>query len=206
MLDPTPPTFTAFIGARRVGAGGLAAAAAAVKQAIDSGETGEILIFEDSNARAIEIDFRGGPESVQASVARALEARERQAAPAEEPRRGPGRPKLGVVAREVTLLPRHWDWLATQRGGASVALRRLVEEAAKDRGGHEKRRLAQEAAYRFLSALAGDRPHYEEAVRALFARNAAAFAERIAQWPRDVRDYATTLAADAFGERDGQIP
>jgi uncharacterized protein len=200
MLDPTPPTFTAFMGARRVGAGELALAAAAVKQAIDSGETGEILIFEDSNARAVEIDFRGGPESVQAGVARALEARERQAVPAEEPRRGPGRPKLGVVAREVTLLPRHWDWLATQRGGASVALRRLVEEAAKDRGGHEKRRLAQEAAYRFLSALAGDRPHYEEAVRALFARNAAAFAERIAQWPRDVRDYATTLAADAFGE------
>jgi uncharacterized protein len=199
MPDLLPPTFTAFAGPRRLGVGELAVAATAAKQAIDAGETSEILIFEDSNARTIEIDFRGSPDAVQASVVRALEARRSQGAPAQEPQRGPGRPKLGVVAREVTLLPRHWDWLATQRGGASVALRRLVEEAAKDRGGQEKRRLAQEAAYRFMSALAGDRPHYEDAVRALFADDAAGFAERVAPWPADVRDYATKLAAGAFG-------
>jgi uncharacterized protein len=97
-------------------------------------------------------------------------------------------------------MPRHWAWLAGQPGGASVVLRRLVEEASKDRDGRERRRLAQEAAYRAISALAGDRIGYEEAMRALFAGNATMFAECVEQWPGDVRDYAFRLAADAFRE------
>ena len=105
-----------------------------------------------------------------------------------------------MVGREVTLLPRHWAWLAAQPGGASVVLRRLVEEASKDRDGRERRRLAQEAAYRVASALAGDRVGYEEAMRALFAGNATLFAECVEKWPRDVRDYALRLAANAFAE------
>jgi uncharacterized protein len=199
MLDAAEPTFTAFIGHRRFGGGSLAAVAASVKRALDAGETGQILIFEDADARTVEIDFRGLPIDVQTSVERASSARRWTAAPAQaEPRRGPGRPKLGVVAREVTLLPRHWAWLANQPSGASVALRRLVEEAAKDRDGRERRRHAQEAAYRFLSSLAGDRPHYEDAVRALFAGDAARFAELVADWPPDVKDYARARAAGAF--------
>ncbi len=203
MLDVAEPTFTAFAGARRIDGGPLPAVAASVKRAIDAGEAGEILIFEDSNARAIEIDFRGSSRDVQASAQRALiEQGGRAASIEEEPRRGPGRPRLGVVAREVTLLPRHWAWLAAQPGGASVALRRLVEEASKDRDGRERRRLAQEAAYRVMSALAGDRIGYEEAARALFAGNAAKFAGLIVDWPGDVRDYTLKLAADAFRGTD----
>jgi hypothetical protein len=199
MLDVAEPTFTAFVGARRIDAGSLPVVAASVKQALDAGETAEILIFEDSNARAIEIDFRGSLRDVQSSVGRALVERQGPASPIdEEPRRGLGRPRLGVVAREVTLLPRHWAWLSGQPGGASVALRRLVEEASKDRDGRERRRLAQEAAYRVMSALAGDRVGFEEAARALFAGNAPKFAEIIENWPSDVRDYTLTLAADAF--------
>jgi uncharacterized protein len=200
MNDSLQPYFTAFAGPRRIDSGELAAVAASVKRAIDAGEIAEILIFEDLNARTIEVDLRGGLEDVQVSAARALFARRGPAEPAEEAaRRGRGRPRLGVVAREVTLLPRHWLWLAAQPGGASVALRRLVEEAAKDRSGRERRRLAQEAAYRFMSSLAGDRAHYEDAVRALFAGNSAQFGELIASWPPDVRDYAQQLAAPAFG-------
>ncbi len=105
-----------------------------------------------------------------------------------------------MIGREVTLLPRHWAWLAGQPGGASVVLRRLVEEASKDRDGHERRRLAQEATYRAMSALAGNRVGYEEAMRALFGGNATLFARCVEQWPRDVRDYALRLAADAFRE------
>jgi len=199
MLDVAEPTFTAFAGARRIDGGSLPAVAASVKHAIDAGESGEILIFEDSNARAIEIDFRGSPQDVQASARRALsERRGRASSIDEESRRGPGRPRLGVVAREVTLLPRHWAWLSGQPGGASVAMRRLVEEASKDRDGRERRRLAQEAAYRVMSALAGDRVGYEEAVRALFAGNAPTFSGLIEDWPSDVRDYTLMLAADAF--------
>jgi uncharacterized protein len=200
MPDELRPTFTAFAGPRRIDHGGLPAVAASVKRAIDAGEIGEILIFDDSNAHTVEIDFRGSLDDVRYSVARAFIAMATASGVArEEPRRGPGRPRLGVVAREVTLLPRHWLWLARQPGGASVALRRLVEEAAKDRSGRERRRLAQEAAYRFLSSLAGDRAHYEEAVRALFTGSARSFAEIVAQWPKDVADYATQLAGPAFG-------
>lgn len=201
MLDVAEPSFTAFAGARRVGSGPLPAVAASVKREIDAGETGEILIFDDSSARAVEIDFRGTAQDVQTSAQRALvEGRGRATATEEEPRRASGRPRLGVVGREVTLLPRHWAWLASQPGGASVVLRRLVEEASRDRDGRERRRLAQEAAYRVMSALAGDRIGYEEAMRALFAGNAVAFAECVGQWPGDVRDYALKLAADAFRE------
>jgi uncharacterized protein len=200
MTDELPQTFTAFAGPRRIDSGALPAVAASVKGAIDSGEAGEILIFDDSNAHTVEIDFRGSLDDISDSVARAFIAMAAASgATREEPRRGPGRPRLGVVAREVTLLPRHWQWLARQPGGASVALRRLVEEAAKDRSGRERRRLAQEAAYRFMSSLAGDRAHYEEAVRALFAGSARSFAEIVAQWPKEVADYAIQLAGPAFG-------
>ncbi len=74
--------------------------------------------------------------------------------------RGRGRPKLGVVAREVTLLPRHWDWLNAQPGGASVALRKLVEQARRANGDADRARAAREAAYHFMSAMAGDLPAF----------------------------------------------
>ena len=113
---------------------------------------------------------------------------------AEDGARGRGRPKLGVVAREITLLPRHWDWLAAQPGGASATLRRLVENAKRDGGAEGRRRAAREAAYRFLSAVAGNLPGYEEALRALFAGDAARFETQMADWPKDVRAYALRLA------------
>jgi hypothetical protein len=103
-----------------------------------------------------------------------------------------------VVAREVTLLPRHWDWLAQQPGGASVALRKLVDAARRTGEDGQQRRQAQEAAYRFMSAMAGDKPHYEDAIRALFANDPARFEKLIAAWPADVRVHALVLAERAF--------
>ena len=199
MLDAAEPTFTGFAGDRRVGAGSLAEVAAALKSAIEAGETGQILIFEDSDARAIEIDLRGTRADVATSVQRALIAWRGPAPLASEAlRRGPGRPRLGVQAREVTLLPRHWEWLAGQPGGASVALRRLVEEASRDRDGRQRRRRAQEAAYRFMSSLAGDRPRYEDATRALFAGQKDAFLTLTAHWPADIAAFTFKLAQAAF--------
>jgi hypothetical protein len=119
-------------------------------------------------------------------------------APTNTAPRGRGRPKLGVIAREVTLLPRHWEWLNSQPGGASVALRRLVEAARAANGNKDCVRAAQEAAWRFMTALAGDLAGYEEATRALYASDAARFNALLAVWPADVRDYAATLAAPAF--------
>jgi uncharacterized protein len=116
--------------------------------------------------------------------------------------RKPGRPKLGVVAREVTLLPRHWDWLAGQPGGASVALRKLVEQARRSNREKDRLRLAQEAAYRFMSTMAGNEPGFEEASRALFLGNLERFAENVERWPVDVKNHAMRLAGRAF---DGLI-
>ena len=112
--------------------------------------------------------------------------------------RGPGRPKLGVVGREVTLLPRHWDWLDDQPGGASVALRKLVESAKRDNRSKDRARHSQEAAHRFMSAMAGNLPGYEEASRAFYGRNQALFYTLIQPWPGGIRDHAKRLAAAAF--------
>ena len=106
-----------------------------------------------------------------------------------------------MVAREVTLLPRHWDWLGTQPGGASVALRKLVEEARRVNADKDRLRQSQEAAYRFMSPMAGHLPGFEEATRALFAPDAARFHALIAPWPNDVREHTTTLAAQVFEPR-----
>lgn len=199
---------TAFAGARRIACGPLPDVAASARQAMREGTSEPILVFRDANGAVIDIDYRGSPDEVRARLrANATdEADERQTAgPGEgEPetarRRGPGRPRLGVVAREVTLLPRHWEWLREQPGGASVALRKLVEEARRTHADEDRRRRARDAAYGFISVMAGDYPGFEEATRALFAGDAARFETTTQRWPRDVRAYAATLAAGWFAE------
>lgn len=154
-----------------------------------------VLIFDAATSQPVEIDVRGDLADVLARLA-PLNAPEPDAAAP----RGPGRPKLGVVAREVTLLPRHWEWLARQRGGASVALRRLVEEARRNDADPDRIRQAQDSAYRFMAAMAGNRPHYEDALRALFAGDAARFEALTDDWPADIRDHARRLAAPALAQ------
>jgi len=199
--SPPAPTCTAFVGHRRIATGDLVAVALVAKGALDRGERGVILAFDDETARPVELDLRGSAGEVKARHAarrdQPFASLPHAAEPADEPR-GPGRPKLGVVAREVTLLPRHWEWLSAQPGGASVALRKLVEEARRAAGGRDRVRRAQEVAYRFMTALAGDLPGYEEATRALFAGTGERFEELLAAWPADVAAYARGLAGPAF--------
>ncbi|CAD6520634.1 hypothetical protein LMG28727_01436 [Paraburkholderia kirstenboschensis] len=215
-----PSSYTAFNGHRRIASGSPHTVALVVKQAIESGASDPVLIFDDSTGRSVDIDTRGSDEEVVARLAQppatskdaeaALSERPDQAAPAHvgadarvgEPR-GRGRPKLGVVPREVTLLPRHWEWLATQPGGASVALRKLVEEARRTRGEKDRCRRAHERAYHFMSAMAGDMPGFEEATRALFANDEPRFRELIGAWPDDVRNHTIALA---FGEDCNTFP
>ena len=187
---------TAFEGSRRIASGGLEHVARKTKEVIDRGERAPVLIFDDVTGEQIEVDFRGTTEEVLERLAESGEAAPTH--PAGKVPRGPGRPRLGVVAREVTLLPRHWDWLSGQPGGASVALRRLVEEARRGNEGRDRGRRAQEAAYRFMSALAGNFPGFEEASRAFFAGDPRRFDELVEPWPADVRDHARKLAAVSF--------
>ena len=183
MTAPAAPTCTAFAGHRRIASGTPREVVPAVKAATEAGET--VLVFDDADARPVEFDLRGDLEAVLARLTPAPEAE----------KRGPGRPKLGVTAREVTLLPRHWDWLAGQPGGASVALRKLVEGALREADGPDRARRAKDAAYRFMTAMAGDLPGYEEATRRLFAGDAEGFCAVTAEWPEDVRETAREMAA-----------
>ena len=172
---------TAFAGDSRVSAGLLRDVAITAQEL--RGEDPPVMVFDDTTGQVIELDLRGTRED----LLRRLE-------PSPPPPRGRGRPRLGVIGREVTLMPAHWDWLGAQPGGASVALRRLIEDARKDRDGRHRERRAHEVAYRVMAVLAGDRPGFEEAARALFAHDAARFATQTAAWPGDIRDYVTQLA------------
>lgn len=183
---------TAFDGTRQIASGPLAEVVSATKQAIDAGAAGPVLIFDDRSGRQVEIDFRGPAEQVLGRL-RTFEK-------AEEPARGPGRPKLGVVAREVTLLPRHWEWLATQSGGASATLRRLVEEARRQSHGRDHARVAGEAVDRFMLAMTGNLPGHEEASRAFWRKEYARFSELTAMWPADVREHVRRLVAKAWDD------
>lgn len=186
--------YTAFQGHRRVITGPLHAVALRVKQLLEDGGCDPVLIFDDNTGRSIDIDTRGTEEEVLARFAAPETATPNQSDPSASEPRGRGRPKLGVVPREVTLLPRHWEWLSAQSGGASVALRKLVEEARRNHGNKDEIRKAKERAYHFMSAMAGDMPGFEEACRALFANDQAKFSGLVSAWPADVREHATLLA------------
>jgi len=178
-------TYTAFLEGRRLATGPLHGVAVAVLRAQQAQPEGHPLVFSDASGRSADLDLRGGEEAVA--------ARYTVAAPTEAPK-GRGRPKLGVVAREVTLLPEHWDWLAAQPGGASVALRKLVHEARRNGGDRDRTRHARDRAYHAMSTLAGNLAGFEEASRALFADDRRRFVGLIAGWPDDIRDHVVKLA------------
>ena len=181
----------AFDGHRQIAAGTLADVALATKRAVDGGVDGPVLIFDDVTGRPVELDLRGTPEDVLARLP--APALDDESAP-----RGPGRPKLGVTAREITLLPRHWDWLAAQPGGASATLRRLVEEARRSHRERDAARLAGEAVDRFMSAMTGNLPGHEEASRAFWRKERERFMHVTDAWPADVREHVRRLATRAW--------
>ena len=191
---PKEPAVIAFQGDVCIASGDLAGVALAAQKAAKRHQHQPILIFDAATSEPVEIDLRDtvAPRSSRHAAAGP------SAPSASEAPRGPGRPKLGVVAHEVTLLPRHWDWLASQPGGASVALRKLVEHAMRANAGKDRIRASQNAAYRFMSAMAGNRVRFEDAARALFAGDAATFNRLVQAWPKDIRDHATRLAAAAL--------
>ncbi|SEA04132.1 DUF2239 family protein [Paraburkholderia sartisoli] len=193
----SPATCIAFEGVRRIASGALKDVAVAVKAVVDRGESAPVLIFDSVTSQPVEFDLRGPVDEVIGRLAGADVAP--PLAANEEAPRGRGRPKLGVVAREVTLLPRHWDWLNGQPGGASVALRRLVDAARAANEDHDRVRRAQEATYRFMTALAGNLAGFEDATRALFANDRARFDDLTAPWPTDVRDHVRSLSEPALG-------
>ena len=202
-------TFTAFAGERRLASGPLADVALAAKRAKQH-TSQPIVVFSDATGGAVDLDLRGSEDEVLARLPTGAGASFTQSNAQDEPRgrsRPRGRPRLGVVAREVTLLPQHWQWLNAQPGGASVALRRLVDEVrgadGDIHGNKERRRATRDAAYRFMSAISGHRINFEEASRALFANDRRRLSSAIGGWPSDIRDHVVKLA---FGEHAKLIP
>lgn len=185
-------TILAFAGERLIAKGPLADAMPSIHAAQFGGDL--MMVFDAASGKVVDLDLRGSVE----------DARRRLTGAAEAEKRGPGRPKLGVTAREVTLLPRHWDWLAAQPGGASVALRKLVEGALKEADGPDRARGSKEAAYRLMTTLAGDRPGYEEATRMLFSGDWTAFDAAVAQWPSDIRAVVTEAAEGGWRNGAGR--
>ncbi len=175
----TEKSYIAFAGTKKIASGDKTRVSLAVKSVLISDTEQTVLVFDEASGAQIDLDLRSTAQEPPA-------------------KRSPGRPKLGVVGREVTLLPRHWDWLKAQPGGASVALRKLVDQARRDNEVADRIRHSQEATFRFISAIAGNEPGFEEANRALFACDVATFRARTKAWPSDVRDFAAHLAQGAF--------
>ncbi len=192
-MGESEANYTAFIGHIRVATGSLAEVVTATKLAHDRGETERIALFDDRSGRVIDVDYRGSEQQVIARLAEhpMLPRREQEAL---KPRK-PGRPRLGVVAREVTLLPRHWEWLTGQRGGASATLRRLVEQASRASRSADLAREAQEAVHRFMWDMAAELTDFEEVSRAFFAKDYDELCERIMNWPADIADHVQSLVA-----------
>ena len=175
------PRLVLFQGPARIANGAHDDVSSAFRTAVASDPAADLRAFDIETGHSVDLDPR--------EPARTLEA------PQPPPRRG--RPRLGVTAREVTLLPRDWEWLSGQRGGASATLRRLVDEARKTDAGADLARKQAEAAYRFMVAMCGDRPGFEEASRALFAGDLAALRRRTDLWPEDIRIQVHELLGDA---------
>lgn len=191
----------AFCDGKRLAAGTAPEVALAVKAALEIDHAHQILVFDARTSHPIDFDLRGDAAAIGARLAATGEASDPSADQpdhAEPQSAKPGRPRLGVVAREITLLPRHWDWLAGQPGGASVTLRKLVEAARRQQAVADDRRAAREAAYRFMSAMLGNETDFEEATRALFANDPLRFARLTESWPADLKQHLRDLATRAF--------
>ncbi len=174
-------TVSAFLEDELIAQGPRAVVTRRIEERYPASDFSRIRVFDDATGRVTDLDYWDASADAPA-----------EAAPASPPR-GRGRPKLGVVSREVTLLPRHWDWLAAQRGGASATIRRLIEDARKRRSETLTAAEAREGVHRFLTEMAGDREGYEEALRALYRSDIAGVRAIADAWPEDIRRYLNRL-------------
>ncbi len=189
-------TFSAFAGLQKIVSGDIETMLRCTKARMETGETEPVLIFEDQTGKQLDFDFRGTADEVVARLASHPHFRPQE--PPRPARSGPGRPGLGVICREVSLLPRHWDWLSQQAGGSSATLRRLVDNERKRTAGADRERQAWDAAGKFMWAMAGNLPGFEEASRALYAKDVPQFENMIRDWPKDLRDHLLCLVQEAL--------
>lgn len=185
-------TYTAFISHKQLAHGDLLKVALKVKRKLKEEPHASVLIFSDLTGKQMDVDLRGTDKEMEERLQKFI---------AEEPdnsNQGRGRPKLGVVAREVSLLPRHWEWLSTQSGGASATIRRLIDDARKRTTGRDTIKQSMERTHAFMTAIGGDLPGYEEALRGLYAKDRQKFHKHLEAWPAPVKEHAIKLSAATF--------
>jgi len=190
-----------FDGDRLIASGTLVEVVRSAKDAVDRHGRSPVLIFDNATSEVIDVDYRGTADDVVARLEQESKSTGQvahQATSISPVRRGPGRPRLGVVSKEVTLLPQHWTWLKSQPGGASATLRRLVHDARKQTRTRDTARRSQGATLQFMTIMAGNRPGFEEAARSLYAGDRKRFASITSSWPADVRQHVLELAEPAF--------
>lgn len=160
----------------------------AVRRARAVRPLGKLIAFFDDNGEDFEVEYV--PPGTADAIPEPLVE--------ENLVRKAGRPRLGVVAREVTLLPRHWEWLETQPSGPSAALRRLVESARRDSAPADRTRRSVEATYRFLYTMVGNTAFFPELCRALFRRDWERFDAQLGSWVAwELGEYARMLSRPA---------
>lgn len=193
-MKPTRETeCTAFFGTQKIARGNIVDVIPAVKAFFEKSGENPVLLFDNTTSAPIEIDFRGSTEEILSNISSVSEDSEKKPL-------NPGRPKLGVISREISLLPRHWEWLSLQQKGASATIRTLVEEAKKKTAPQDEIQKAQNSLHTFMTAIAGNMPGYEEALRALYSGEKKRFSEVISAWTKDVREHTEELAKKAFLE------
>lgn len=198
MSSPTP-AWIAFDGTTKISHAAPNQVAIDVKTYVDAHPLSNVLVFDATTSQQLDMDAPGSLLAALHSLPISQLTAESDSSTQEaNPTKSVGRPKLGVTAKEVTLLPRHWDWLTKQPGGASVALRKLVEQAQRANKDIDRMRVARDAAYKFMNAMAGNEAGFEEATRALFAGNLSALRDVTEAWPKDVREHGLSLAESSL--------
>ncbi|MES2802482.1 MAG: DUF2239 family protein [Bdellovibrionota bacterium] len=184
--------YTVFAGFKIISQGNIEEVAIATKKYLKKEDDVRLLIFSDLSGKQMDLDLSGADKDVidRLSVYKAAEASVSVS--------GPGRPKIGVKPREVSLLPLHWEWLSTQSGGASATIRRLVDEKMKAPTPKDKIKQTQESVYTFLNSIAGDLTNFEDAIRFLYRQDEAKFKDAIADWPKDLKKHTLTLSRGVF--------
>lgn len=187
-------SWIAFDGATKISQGTPNQVAEQVKAYVDANPLSKVLAFDANTSQQLDMDAPGSLVAALYSLPVEKPIAESDSSSKETPTKSVGRPKLGVTAKEVTLLPRHWEWLSTQPGGASVALRKLVEQAQRTNKDIDRMRVARDAAYKFMNAMAGNESGFEEATRALFAGDLQKLRNLTDAWPKDIREHSLLLA------------
>jgi uncharacterized protein len=184
--------YTAFEGTTRLYRGTFQEVVLKVKERLGRAENSSVLIFSNNTGKTMDFNFQGNMKDTLKRLEKFVSTQEPR------PISGPGRPKLGVISREVSLLPRHWEWLASQPSGASATIRKLIEEAKKKSSTRNSVKHVQECVYRFMSVIVGDMKGYEEALRALYKADRKNFLLHIQDWPTDVRTHVIEMAKPVF--------